>query len=353
MVQDNWNVPTVESRKRVTLVDVARHAGVSKSTVSLVLRDDGAVRAQTRELVLRSIEATGYVYNRKAAALRQSGHNDEIAILINSFVTPYTAEILHHFEQLALESGNLLLIASNNETQQMQARLIRRYAEHNVGGFIVCPAPGTPASTFDRLWRNGIPIVQIMREVPFGRYPAVVADNRRGIHAATRHLLGLGHRKIAFVGGDESISDYHERVSGYFDAMGEAGLPVPEGYVRPVPQARDVGRRVLPDLLGYDPDISAIVCFSDLVAFALIGAARERGLSVGRDLAITGFDDLADAELTHPALTTVRVEARDFAVNAMQQLQIHIRDPKARAERRVVPARLVVRESCGSPQSTQ
>ena len=102
MAAQNWNVPDSTPRKRVTLHDVARHAGVSKSTVSLVLRQDQGVRDETRDQVLRSIEATGYIYDRKAAALRQSRHSNEIGILINSFVTPYTAEILHHFEQLAL-----------------------------------------------------------------------------------------------------------------------------------------------------------------------------------------------------------------------------------------------------------
>ena len=213
-------------------------------------------------------------------------------------------------------------------------------------------SPGTPAATLAGLWRGGYPVVQIMREVPFGQFPAVVADNRNGMHAMTRHLIGLGHRKIAFVGGDAAISDYRERVAGYYDALREAGLPVRDRYVRPIRQTRNVGREILPDLLARDTGISAIVCFSDLVAFALIGAARELGLAVGRDLAITGFDDLADAELTQPALTTVRVEARDFAVDALDLLNHHIRNPRARPERRVVPARLIIRESCGTPQNT-
>lgn len=351
MSQNNWNVPDSFSKKRVTLHDVAHHAGVSKSTVSLVLQDNSQVKDQTREKVLRSIEDTGYVYNRKAAALRQTQYNNLIGILINSFVTPYTGEVLSHFEQISLQKNLALMIASNSEQLEQQERFIKLYMEHNVSGFIICPAPNTSVSWLDKLWRNGFPLVQIMREVPFSQLPAVVADNRNGIREATSHLIDLGHKRIAFAGGDEAISDYHDRLAGYMDAMDEAGLQVPAGYVYPVPQGRAAGRQALTTLLDYDSNISAIVCFSDLMAYGILSMSRELGIEVGKDIAVIGFDDLADSSLTHPALTTVQVQPRDFAVNALEMLQIHIQDKQAKAERRVIPAKLIIRESCGAPQN--
>jgi len=348
-------------KKRVTLHDVAHHAGVSKSTVSLVLQDSSQVKDQTREKILRSIEErekilrsieeTGYVYNRKAAGLRQTQSNDLIGIMINSFVSPYSAEILSHFEQLSLQNNLVPMIASSSEQLAQQERFIKLYMEHNVGGFIICPAPHTSASWLDKLWRNGFPLVQIMREVPFSQFPAVVADNRNGIHEATNHLIKLGHKRIAFVGGDEAISDYHDRLAGYMDAMGEAGLQVPAGYVRPVPQGRAAGRLALTALLDYDSNVSAIVCFSDLMAYGILSMSRELGIEVGKDLAVIGFDDLADSSLTHPALTTVQVKPEEFAINALEMLQNHIQDKQAKAERRVIPAKLIIRESCGAPQA--
>ena len=351
MSANNWIVPDFDGKKRVTLHDVAHHAGVSKSTVSLVLQESSQVKNQTREKILRSIEETGYVYNRKAAGLRQIQHSDLIGILINSFVTPYSAEILNHFEQLALQNNLVPMIASNSEQLLQQERLIRLYMEHKVSGFIICPAPNTSASRLDKLWRNGFPLVQIMREVPFSQFPAVVADNHNGVLEATRHLIKLGHKKIAFVGGDEMISDYHSRLAGFMDAMSEAGLQVPEGYVRPIPQSRAAGRQVLPELLAYDSKVSAIVCFSDLMAYGILSMSRELGIVVGKDLAVIGFDDLADSSLTHPALTTVRVQPEEFAINALEMLQNHIQDKQAKPERRVIPAKLIIRESCGAPQT--
>lgn len=350
MSANNWIVPESVNKKRITLYDVAHHAGVSKSTVSLVLQDNCRVKDQTREKVLRSIEEIGYVYNRKAAALRQIQANDLIGILINSFVTPYSAEILNHFEQLSLQKNLVPMIASNSEQLEQQERFIRLYMEHKVGGFIICPAPNTSVSWLDKLWRNGFPLVQIMREVPFSQFPAVIADNRNGIRDATRHLINLGHKRIAFVGGDEATSDYHDRLAGYMDAMGEANLAVPTGYVHPVPQGRAAGRQVLQTLLAYDSKVSAIVCFSDLMAYGILSMSRELGIKVGSDLAVIGFDDLTDSSLTHPALTTVRVQPKDFAVNSLEMLQNHIQDKQAKAERRVIPAKLIIRESCGAPQ---
>ena len=346
---ENWIVPD-QATRRITLHDVARHVGVSKSTVSLVLQESSSVSAKTRDKVLRAIEETGYVYNRKAAALRQTQQHDLLGVIVNGLNTPYTAEILHELESCALQQDVVPMFASNSEQLAQQEKLLKQYMEYKVGGFILCPAPGTHSSTLDKLWRNGFPLVQIMREVPFSQFPAVIADNRKGMYAATRHLIQQGHQRIAMLGGNEDISDYHERLSGYRDAMSEAGLAVPSGYIYPIPQSRAAGRQALNDIFNYDQKISAVVCFSDLMAYGVLSQCREMNIRVGHDLAVVGFDDLTDSSLTHPALTTVRVEAADFAREALRLLQTYMKDQQAPVERKVVPAKLVVRESCGTPQ---
>lgn len=349
-VDKNWNVPD-RLTKRVTLHDVARHVGMSKSTVSLVLQSSSDVSDKTRGRVLQAIDETGYVYNRKAAALRKSRQSDLIGVVLNSLSTPYCAELLHEFESSSLKQGIVPMLASSNETLSQQERLIRLYMEHNVGGFILCPAPGTTSTALDKLWRNGVPVIQVMREVPFSQFPSVVADNRQGMYEATKHLIGLGHKKIAFVGGSEEISDYHERLAGFMDATNEVGLSVPSGYIYPVLQSRAAGREALQAVLKYDENITAVVCFSDLMAYGVLSQSREMGIKVGQDLAVIGFDDLADSSLTYPALTTVRVQATDFAQEALKQLQVFTHDQQAQVERTVVPAKLMIRESCGAPHS--
>ncbi|WP_020560045.1 LacI family DNA-binding transcriptional regulator [Thiofilum flexile] len=343
-----WNVPTISERKRVTLHDVAEHVGVSKSTVSLVLQNSDSVSAATREKVLRGIDETGYVYNRKAAALRQTMPSDLIGIMVNGLNTPYSSEILNYCEKEALQRGIVPMFSSNAEQFSQQEKLVQIYMEYKVGGIILCPAPYTTASWLDKIWRSGFPLVQIMREVPFSQFPAVVADNRKGVYVATQHLIQLGHQKIAFLGGREDISDYHERLSGYKDAMNEAGLRVPSNYIFPIAQSRQAGRLALKSVLEYDASISAVVCFSDLMAYGVLSISRELGIKVGSDLAVVAFDDLPDSSITHPALTTVQVEASQFAAQAIDLLQVYMNKPQAKPERLLVPTRLMVRESCGA-----
>jgi len=347
---ENWNVPN-ENNKRVTLHDVARHAGISKSTVSLVLRGSDAVSKKARDKVQLAIEATGYVYNRKAAAMRQTRQTDLIGVIVNDLASPYSGEILHVLEGYALGQGIMPMFASNSEALAQQDRLLQLYMEYNVGGFVLCPAPGTHNSTLEKLWRNGFKMVQIMREVPFARFPAVLADNRNGMYQATQHLIKLGHKRIAFIGGSEAISDYQERLTGFMDAMNEADLPVPSGYVHPILQSRAAGQHGLESVLKYDPQITAVVCFSDLMAYGVLNKCRELGIKVGSDLGVIGFDDLADSSLTYPALTTVQVSATDFARQAMDLLKRYMHEPQMPIERKIIPATLVVRESCGSPQT--
>ncbi len=327
---------------------MAEHAGVSKSTVSLVLQNDNRVNDNTRSKVLQSIEETGYVYNRKAASLRQGRSPDQFGVVLHGFHSPYSGEILNHVEQFALQKDLFPLMVSNSESVDRQEKVVRRCMEQNVGGFIICPAPETTASWLNDLWRNGFPCVQIMREVAFSQLPALLADNRKGIRNVTNHLISLGHKKIAFIGGDERGSDYHERLAGYMDAMNDASLPVARESIRPTPQSRAAGRETLVKLMEYDSKISAIVCFSDLIAYGVLSMARELGLTIGSDIAVTGFDDLADSWLTHPALTTVKVKPQDIAINAISMLQHYMNNKNAEPERRIVPAKVIIRESCGS-----
>jgi LacI family transcriptional regulator len=337
--------------KRVTLHDVAKHVGVSKSTVSLVLQNSSSVSDTTRERVLRGIDETGYVYNRKAAALRQTTSNDLIGVMVNGLNTPYSGEILNHCEKVALQRGIVPMFSSNADQFAQQENLVQIYMEYKVGGIILCPAPQTSASWLDKIWRSGFPLVQIMREVPFSQFPAIVADNRAGTYAATLHLIQLGHQKIAFLGGREDISDYHERLAGFMDAMNEAGLRVPTPYIQPIAQSRQAGRQALKAVLDYDSGISAVVCFSDVMAYGVLSESRELGIKVGSDLAVVGFDDLADSRLTYPALTTVQVEASAFASQAIDLLQFYMKNPQAKPERLIVPVSLMVRESCGAPKT--
>ncbi len=334
-------------RQRVTLLDVADRAGVSKSTVSLVLQGDERVKTETRERVEAAIVALNYVYNRKAAGLRSS-KPDSVGVIVNDFGLSYPAMVAASIEASVFSAGLTPMLAGCSDNLARQSQLVQTYREHNVGGVILCPAPETESSWLEGLRRNGCPVVCVMREVAFCQAPVVVADNHSGIMQATQHLLALGHSKIAMLGGHSNTSDFHQRLSGYLAAMKGAGFSVPEGWIIPMPQGRDAGQMAMARLREVAPDVTAVVCFSDVLAYGVYRYCQEQGIVVGRDLAVVGFDDNPDSRLIWPPLTTVKVCAKSLGDEAWELMQRYLNGEDVAGERRVIDVNLVVRNSCGS-----
>lgn len=335
------------NRQRVTLLDVADKAGVSKSTVSLVLQRDERVKSETRERVEAAINALGYVYNRKAAALRSS-KPDFVGVIVNDFGLSYPALVAASLEEAVFASGLTPMLAGCSDSIERQSRLVQTYREHNIGGLVLCPAPETDSNWLESLRRNGCPVVCVMREVAFSQAPVVVADNELGMRLATQHLLDLGHRKIAMLGGHSNTSDFHQRVNGYLQAMKGTGVSVPEGWIVPMQQGRDAGQVAIATLREAHSDVTAVVCFSDVLAYGVYRFCQEQGIQVGRDLAVVGFDDNPDSRLVWPPLTTVRVSAESIGQEAWQLMARYLAGEDVAGERRVIDVELVVRNSCGS-----
>lgn len=333
--------------RRVTLLDVAEHAGVSKSTVSLVLQNDARVKSETRERVEQAIAALNYVYNRKAAALR-SQRSDLVGIIINDLALSYPALVAHGLEKSMFEQGFTPMLASCSDDVGRLQRIVRTYQEYNVGGFILCPAPDTDSNWLEGVRRAGYPVVCMMREVPFSKAPVVVANNQTGTEMATQHLLSLGHKRIGFLGGHSHTSDFHQRLNGYLNSMRSAGVSVPENWICPIPQARDAGQQAISQLLARDRQISAVLCFSDVVAYGVYRYCQSHNMQVGKDLAVVGFDDNLDSRLTWPPLTSVRVDAEKIGSRAWSLMAKQLRGEDLSDAREVVEVSLMVRASCGA-----
>lgn len=335
------------SRQKITLLDVADRAGVSKSTVSLVLQNDERVKAETRDRVEDAIRALGYVYNRKAAALR-SARPDFVGVIVNDFGLSYPAMVAANLESEVFAAGLTPMLAGCSDDLQRQSQLVQTYREHNVGGVILCPAPQTDSNWLETQRRNGCPVVCVMREVAFSQAPVVVADNKNGMQMATEHLLSMGHRKIAMLGGHINTSDFHQRLNGFLGAMQGAGLSVPESWIIPMQQGRDAGQMAMAQLRSQATEVTAVVCFSDVLAYGVYRFCQEQGIRVGQDLAVVGFDDNPDSRLVWPPLTTVRVSAEKIGQEAWQLMARYLAGEDVAGERRVIDVELVVRNSCGS-----
>lgn len=332
---------------RVTIIDIANEAGVSKSTVSLVLSGSPLVKPETRARVEAAMGALGYVYNRGAASLRRARSNI-VGMVINDLLNPFFAELAVGIERALQGADYIPFIANTGEDPARQAQVFRSMREHGATGIIVCPAAGTEAEALDELASCGIPVVQAMRRVAGANASAVVPDNRAGGARAVEHLVRLGHRRLAFFGGHAGMSAFRERSQGFLDGLDRAGMPHGPADLVEAPPTKAGGAAALARALARPEPPTAVLCFNDIVAVGVVQALAQRGLAAGVDMAVVGFDDIAEAEHMAPALTTVAVDAIGLGEQAAGMLLRQIESGHPRVETHVGEARLIVRESCGA-----
>jgi DNA-binding LacI/PurR family transcriptional regulator len=332
---------------RVTLIDVARHCGVSRATVSLVLNDSPLVAATTRDRVRQAMTELGYVYNRAAASLRTQ-HSDAIGVVLTNITNPYFAEFAAGLQDTLTSSGTVPLLAVSGEDRELQYRLMKSLVERNVDGIVLVPAHGsTPEDLPDLL---GTPVVLLARRMVGMDVDYVGAQNRDGGYAAAEHLYSHGCRRICFIGGYSDASARDERAGGVEEFLNERGLTLDSDHsvvCEPArPQARDAAMRLLAD----DPEVDGIVCFSDVVAFGILDAIADIGRSVGSDVRVIGFDDVHDAGLNHPSLSSVAVPARETGRRAGQLVLERASGSTEPTVREEFPTKLEPRETCGCPR---
>ena len=334
------------SRAKATILDIAREAGVSKSTVSLVLQGSGLIRPETAGRVRKAIEDVGYVYNRGAANLRKA-HSNFIGMVINDLTNPFFAELAVGMERVFQSAGVVPFIANTAENPVRQEEVLKSLMEQDVAGLIVSPAHGTAPDAFRRIEAADIPVVFVMRRLADSRIPAVTPDNHRGAFMATSHLIRKGHRRLAFFGGFTGMSVYHERLGGFREACQAHGIEARDVTVVEGETNRRGGMACLETALGKQEPPTAALCFNDAVAFGAILGLRKRGLEPGADFAVVGFDDVVEAQHYMPALTSVAVDTAGLGERAAHAVLKMIQSRTTRAEDHIGAVNLVLRESCG------
>lgn len=339
-------------RRRVTLADIAQACGVSRATVSLVLRGSPLVHADTRRRVEAEMQRQGYVYNRAAANLRQRTSSG-VALVINDLSNPFFAEFAAGVDDALGERGYVMLLGCSNESAPREQAVLGSLMEHHPAAFILSPAEGSDAAGIAAAIGTRTPLLVFNRrlsgEAPEGfGYDFLGMDNRTGACLATRHLLQRGHRKIAFFGGHADSSSCRERRLGYQDALAEAGISADPGWmIETAPTRLDACART-GALFALQPLPTAAVCYNDAVALGLMLGLAHHGRQPGVDFALTGFDDIPEAAVSMPTLTTLAADPRE---RGRQAAQLVLAQAGAGADAThapvVEPVRLLERESSG------
>lgn len=333
-----------DKRSRVTLQHVAREAGVSRATASLVVRKSPLVSAATREKVERTMKRLGYVYNMGAARMR-AARSHTVGIIIPNLNNPFFAEMLAGIETALDTAGMVVIVGNSRDSAARQDLLIQRMREHGVDGMIVCPAAGTDSALPAQAAEWGLPLVQALRHVSQTGGDYAGADYMGGMNQAVSHLASLGHRHIAFVTGGYHHSAYAERLEGF--RAGMAAVGVSEPLVLDVPLSQPGAIEAAARLMALPEPPTAAICFNDVVGLGLASGLYDLGVEVGRDFSVIGFDDVAEANLVRPKLTSVATHPADIGSTAAHLLMDRLQNPERSARRIINLTNLIVRQSSG------
>jgi LacI family transcriptional regulator len=328
--------------RKPTLKDVALKARVSTSTVSLVLRESPLVADNTRDLVKGWMERLGYVPNRGAANLR-ARTSQTIGLVICELTNPFYAELIAGIDSVLDERGRIAFIAHTGEDPERQDRMIRRLREQGVDGIILSPAEGTTAETIVKLREWDLPCVQALRHVGRGESDYIGPAIKKGVEASVDYLVAQGHRRIAYIGVARRTSVTRERLAGF--AAGLRRHRLPPGPIVDCPPTRENGLRAVAALLATKEPPTAVIGYNDVCAFGAIQGFVEAGLTPKRDFGVVGFDNIADAALSRPALTTIGVDPHRIGREAANLLLDRIANPVDNFERRIMPTQLIVRDT--------
>jgi LacI family transcriptional regulator len=330
-------------KRRPTIMDVAARAGVSKSTVSLVLQGSPQVKPDTRAAVRLAMADLGYVYNRAAANLR-SASVGLVGLVINDLRNPFFTEFATTLQMTLAAQGYATVIANSDEDPVLQAKLVGSMIEHGVSALVISPAYGDGSDTFDLLARSGLPICQVLRkgDARTDLFPFSSFDYGAGSIAATRHLIEQGARNIAFVGGLPGRAITEERKSGWRAVLGAAALPEVALHGK---STRAFGLSAADRLMAEHPQVDGAVCFNDLVALGLVAGFARAGRGVGKGFGVVGFDDIEEASQSWPPLTSVACDIAGFARDTAHRLLRWMVDGQRPEPEGRSPVRLVIRAS--------
>jgi LacI family transcriptional regulator len=329
-------------RRRTTIRDVARAAGVSPTTVSRYLNKVLTLPSHTAEQIERARESLGYQPNRLAQRL-SIGSSGLIGLATPEIANPFFASLAAASESEARLLGYSLLITSTNGDPEIESGNIDRLDARDVDGLIVLINRPDNGQICRRITGRR-DVVLLDEDVPGADVARIFVENEQGARQATQFLIEAGHRRIAHVGGPLELFSAKERFRGFAYAMQEAGLSVDPSLVRFGEYHRDWGLEAIRSLAGFGAAPTAVFAGSDYIALGVLQGLHELGLEAPRDLSIVSFDDMPFAEFLHPPLTTVRQPIEEMGRLGVSTLLAQLRGEQIRGVARL-PTELVVRGS--------
>lgn len=339
------------------IFDVARAAGVSIATVSRFINNSGYVSEENRRRIEKAIHDLDFTPSLSARSLN-TRRSHGIGFVVSSIAHPYSAEVARGIQDVATAAGYLVSVCSTDGQSDLQVAALRMLHARRTDAIIATP-PESGASDhyLERLAQRGVVVVLIGRHLSHPQVDTVTTDTRGGAQEAMGHLLGLGHRRIAFLGGP--VIGQGSRFSVYREALADHGIAFDERLALSTDLTFDAGYRAMQQLQAITPRPTAVFCIDDLVALGALQATTDAGLRVPDDLSIVGFDDDIYARISYPPLTTVAQPSFDIGRIAAERALLRLRSAHTKTTaveltKEVIrlPCQLVIRGSTGRPPET-
>ncbi len=338
----------------ITIKDVAKKVGVTPTTVSMVMRNDPRISEETRQKVLQAVKELNYYPSRSAKGLvtKRTG-NIGFVLTDDHFLRtePFYTKIFLGTEFIARNTDYYVLLSTIDRNYEQNPVIPRFILEKSIDGIII--AGKVPQKFLDDISEYDIPKVFVDYYPDTGEHNVVLIDNQRGGYIATKHLIELGHRRIAFIGGDIKHPSISDRLVGYKQALEYFGIEIDPQLIitdEDYP-ARQNGYSAAKKLLSNCSDFTAVFACNDAMAIGFMQYCSENNIKIPDDISLIGFDDVEADLLLNPPLTTMRVPKDDLGMEAMNLIVNLLSSPHSSQIKKIlVPVELIKRESTKGPK---
>ncbi|NBV25274.1 MAG: LacI family transcriptional regulator [Proteobacteria bacterium] len=333
----------------VRLKDIAYRAGCSVMTVSKALRDAKDISVATKARIHQMAEEMGYVPDAAAAGLRTRSTR-LLGLVISTLTNPIFARTVMAIEEWAYQHGYAVLLMHSHNDPTREEQCIRRLLSRRVDGLFISPATRmeTNAAIFEELQRSEVPVVILGARAKFcANFLCVEGDDVTASAKVTRHLLELGHRRIAFFAGSQNSPSAQDRLAGYKKALREACVEFDDRIIFQAGATIEEGEKAAVQFLSEATEATAIQTVNDMVAIGVGNLLLQQGLKIPQDISLAGFGNVLISEHFRVPLTTIRQPKFRLGVAAMELMLAKLRGEKAESKR--LPADLVIRQSTAAP----
>jgi LacI family transcriptional regulator len=332
---------------KVTIVEVAKSAGVSPATVSRVVGNYGYVSEKTRQKVQAAVKEMGYRPNTIARSMVTKSTRT-IGLVVTDITNPFFAQLARGVEAITWQNGYTLILANSDEDSERERAIIRALQEKQVDAFIIVPASSKNASHLEELVASRAPVVLLDRGVKNLVVDSVMVDNEEGAYQAVTHLIKLGHSRIGIILDNPDITTNEERLSGYQRAITAHGLQMEKGLIQSCQYTRQSAYELVHGMLQTPDRPTALFTTNNFMTIGAIKAVNEAGLNIPKDIALVGFDDLEWNQLNSPQLTAVAQPVTEMGNLAGQRILARIKNENTPAMEIRLKTRFIIRESCGA-----